>query len=576
MAESPEQEAPDLYRVSVRSDGADLPDTVDLLSITTSKSIGRIPQAQLTVADGDMSRRELPVSDSALFAPGAEIEIRAGYRATEDTIFKGVVIAHGVRLGDAGPTQLVVECRDRAVAMTVDRRSAVYLEMTDGEILSRLIGGYAGLDADVASTRVTWGALVQHYCTDWDFMVTRAEANGRLVIVDDGAVSVAKPDAGPAVLTVTNGVDLFGFEADVDSLSQIVQVQGSSWDPAEQRVMTGRAADPSDITTMGNLSGRQLASVLGVDPYRLQTAAPVPPEALAAWAEGQQVKSALARLRGHLRFQGNTRPKPGTVIELRGVGQRFDGDVFVTGVTHRFDPGRWVTEVAFGLDPASLADRRGLTAVPASGLVPPVDGLQIGVVQQLDRDPGGGNRVKVSVALHGEEADGIWARLAGFSASDATGAFFVPDIGDEVILGFINADPSAPVILGSLYSAKRRPPHPLTAENQTKSLVTRGGLTIDFDDEKKVVTVSTPGGHRLALDDDAGAITFEDSSGNRVTMAQPGITIESATDLTIAAAGQVTVEAGGAIDLTAATDITVEGQDVTNTTETPFIRKRRA
>lgn len=80
--------------------------------------------------------------------PGAEIEIRAGYGATEDTIFKGVVIAHGVRLGDAGPTQLVVECRDRAVAATVDRRSAVHLETTDGEILSRLIGGYEGLHAD--------------------------------------------------------------------------------------------------------------------------------------------------------------------------------------------------------------------------------------------------------------------------------------------------------------------------------------------------------------------------------------------------------------------------------------------
>ena len=99
-----------------------------------------------------------------------------------------------------------------------------------------------------------------------------------------------------------------------------------------------------------------------------------------------------------------------------------------------------------------------MVAPAAAGWTAGIEGLQIGVVKKLDANPDGEPMIQVSVPILEAEAPGVWARLAKLHATDGTGAFFVPEIGDEVVLGFLANDPSHPIVLGSLYNGVDHPP----------------------------------------------------------------------------------------------------------------------
>jgi len=576
MAESPSLESGHLLSYKLVSNGAPVPDTVQIVSITTQSAINRIPSAEIVLLDGDMPGDSFPVSDSDLFKPGAEIVIEAGYDERTEVIFKGLVIRHGLKISGDNYARLVIECRDKAVAMTIGRKNANYVDQTDSDIFAKLLGNYGGVTSDVSATAIQHKELVQHYCTDWDFLVSRAEVNGMLVIVDQNKVTVQPPQtSGDASLKVTYGVELMEFHADIDSRSQLKSVTSATWDPAAQAIVEKTAA-PKQLNRQGDLSSSVLAQVGSPNSFRLQTPSPMEQTALQAWADSQQIKAGLARIRGRMKFQGDVKAKAGQLIELVGVGNRFSGVVFVSAVTHELVDGDWTTEAEFGMPPQWFAEQRDLAAPPAAGLTPGIEGLHLGVVKKLDADPNGEKKVQVSIPLLKADADGVWARLANFYASNGFGDFFIPEIGDEVVLGYLNDDPSHPVILGSLYSSKRAPPYELTAENYTKAIVTRSLLRLIFDDEKKVVTIITPAGNKIVVSDDAKSILLEDQNANKAELSPTGILLDSPKDITINAKGKITMSAVGEISVTAQADVSVTGLNVTNTAQVGYTAKGNA
>jgi Rhs element Vgr protein len=477
---------------------------------------------------------------------------------------------HGIKIDGRNFARLVVECRDKAVAMTVGRKNANYVDVTDADAISGILGNYSGLTSRVDATSVQHGELVQYYCTDWDFLLSRAEVNGLLVLVDDGEVTVQAPDgSASASLTVTYGQDLIEFDADLDARTQLEEVKAASWDPSTQELVD-QAAQATPLTGQGNLQSSDLSPVIGLGSYRLQSNAAMASDFLKSWADGCQLKAALARIQGRMRFQGSPKATIGGVIELAGVGDRFNGNVFVSSVRHDIARGNWITEVEFGLPPDWFADRRDLVAPPASGLVPGVEGLQIGVVKKLDQDPDASYRIQVSVPLLAAETEGVWARLAQFYASDGIGAFFVPEIGDEVVLGYLNNDPAHPVILGSLYSGKHKPPYEPEEQNNTKAVVTRSELKIEFDEEKKAITIITPAENQVVLSDDGKSILLQDQTGNKVELTESGIQMSSPKDIEINASGKIDIQATGEIGITSSADVNVSGLNVSNKANAAF------
>ena len=561
MTDSPNSDSIGVVTLKILSDGKELDDSVEVLSVLVSKKISRIACATLVLIDGDMPEQKFPLSDAKTFKPGAEIEIKAGYANKDKTLFKGIVVRHGIKIDASNLSRLLVECRDKTVAMTVGRNNANYIDVKDDAVISTLIGNYSKLTSSVESTSVTHGELVQYYCSDWDFMLSRAEANGLLVLVDDGKVTVQAPDLGAADLKVTYGEDLIDFDADIDARTQLKEVSATAWDSKQQKVEEQKAA-AKPVTKQGNLKSSDLAEVLGLRSYRLQTNAPVDADFLKKWAESRQLKSDLARVRGRMRFQGSAKARIGGVITLAGVGERFSGDLFVTSVRQDISKGNWITEVEFGLPEEWFAEQHALMAPAASALVPGVQGLQIGVVKKLHEDPEGNYRVQVAVPLLQAETEGVWARLAKFYASDGIGAFFIPEIGDEVVLGYLNSDPAHPVILGSLYSSKRKPAYELEEENNIKALVTRSELKIEFDEEKKIITITTPAENRVVLNEDEKSILVQDQNDNKVELNPEGILLSSPKDIEIKADGDITLKAVG--------DINVEGMNASIQADVAF------
>ncbi len=576
MADSPNTNSDGVIKFTITSDGTAIADTAQLISLEVTKSVNKISGAILEFLDGDIANGDFPLSNEDTFKPGSALVIKAGYGSDEKQIFSGIVIRHCIAMNADSGSKLIIECKDKAVGMTVSRNNCNFIKQKDSDIIQKLLNNYDGLTPDVKSTETKFEELVQFNCTDWDFLLTRAEANGFVVCVDDGKISVNPPKTSGAVLSVTYGTDLIEFNADIDARYQFKTVKAASWDIKTQKIITEEVAC-SELNKQGDLTSEDLAKTLSLNDFRLQTSTPLEKTALKGWASAQQVKSSLAKIRGTMTFQGTAKAKIGSIIEVLGMGKRFNGDVYVSGVTHRLSGGTWVTDVTFGMSPDWSADFRDLAAPIASGLMPGVDGLQIGVVMKLDEDPEEQCRIQVSVPILDTETPGVWARLSTYYASSGIGNFFVPEIGDEVVLGYFNNNPCEPVILGSLYSSKNKPPYKLTKKNETKAIITKEKLTIEFDEKDKVITVTTPGNNKIVLSDKDKSILLEDQNKNKVELNDGGITLDSPKDIKVSAKGKISLNAVGDIAIKSSTgDVKAEGLNVNLTAQVGLVAKGSA
>ena len=278
-----------------------------------------------------------------------------------------------------------------------------------------------------------------------------------------------------------------------------------------------------------------------------------------ALANAEWLRTRLNQASGRAKCVGISTILPGDTVTLAGVGDRFSGDVLVTGVRHEFDTTQgWKTHLQFGGIEPDEALRERLQSSRSAALLAPVAGLQVGVVTD-NEDPAGEFRVRVRLPLVVAADDGVWARVASLDAGKDRGFMFRPEIGDEVLVGFLDDDPRQPVLLGMLHSSALAAPLTPSNSNPSKGYKSRSGIQLLFDDDKKSVTLSTPGGNQLVLDDDEQGITITDQNGNKIALTSSGIQIESSQALTLKAGTAGKFEGGTSLDVTAGTALTLEG-----------------
>ncbi|MCB9264741.1 MAG: type VI secretion system tip protein VgrG [Lewinellaceae bacterium] len=523
-------------------DGKEVPNSYEFLSITIDKVINRIPTARLVLKDGSAAEEDFPISNAKTLIPGNKIEIKAGYDSKDKTIFKGVVIKHGIQIREGAGPVLVVECKDEAFKMTIGRKNKYFMKKKDSDVISGIIADN-GLKKKVKATKVKHDELIQYYATDWDFMLSRAEMNGMVVVASDGEVSVAPPEAsGSPVLSLRYGGVLFEFEAEVDARYQYKKVTASSWDYKTQKILEKSKSNPSS-NKQGNLKESKLADVAGLSDYELRHSGKVIGEELTAWADAAMVKSNLAKVRGRAKIQGYPELIPGDVVEFQGVGDRFNGKAYVAGVRQELADGTYYTHIQFGQSPDWFYREFDVVDAPAAGLLPGINGLQIGKVTKLEGDPDGEDRIQVVLPIIDGKEKGIWARLASLDAGKERGYVFRPEIDDEVIVGFINDDPRDAVVLGMLHSSKLKAPIPPSDKNHEKGLVTRSKMRVWFDDEKKVMTFDTPAGNMIEISEDTKSITIQDQNKNKIVLNDKGIEISTPKDINLKATGKIIAKA---------------------------------
>ncbi|UOA09430.1 type VI secretion system tip protein VgrG [Methylobacter sp. S3L5C] len=552
----PTPATPDVCTVAILIEGTEISGEFQVQAICVTRELNRIPTAIIELQDGEAAKATFAASNTAHFIPGKKIEIQLGYRSKNDAVFKGIIIKHSIKIRKNG-SQLIIECRDEAVKMTSGTNNRYYTDKKDSDIMEELIDLY-GLKKDITATTPDLKEVVQYDASDWDFLLCRAEANGFVVMVEDGKIVAAPPaTGGNPVVSIRYGATLLELDADCDARWQSKGIQASSWNATDQDLVTADAKEPA-TTGNGNLSADSLADVIGGDPHVVRHGGKLSQPELQAWADGRLLKERLAKVRGRVKFQGFAGVLPGNIIEVTGIGERFEGKLYVSGIRHSFANGNWETDVQFGLSTELFAKTFNLRPLPAAGLVPAISGLQMGIVTVLENDPDGEDRIKVKLPLISTEDEGIWARLATLDAGKERGTFFRPEIDDEVVVGFLNDDPRYPVVLGMCHSSAKPAPEPAKDDNHRKGYVSREKIKLTFDDEKKIIALETPGGNKITISDEDKGIVLEDQNGNKITLDDSGIKIESSKDLILKAAKDIKIEGKNA-DIKAQTAFKAEG-----------------
>ncbi|GAB1402888.1 VgrG-related protein [Lentimicrobium sp.] len=536
----PTSATPDVITITILVAGTKLPGAFPVLAVSVSRELNRIPTATIHFKDGDAAKGKFEISDSAFLIPGMEIEIQLGYRSQNKTVFKGIITHHSISVR-RNNSMLIVECRDKAVKMTSGKKSKYFTDQKDSDIMEAVIGQY-GLSKEVEATNPDLKQVVQYDATDWDFLLLRAEANGQVVMVEDGKVRIAKPATGSeAVVSVEYGNTLIELDAMIDARLQSEGIKTGSWLAADQEIINAEAREPNS-TRNGNISTTDLSAVIGGGTHEKFHGGALSQPELQAWADGLLLKERLAKTRGRVKFQGFADAMPGKLIEINGIGERFQGKMYISGVRHSVSGGNWETDVQLGLSPELFAETYNLRTIPASGLIPGISGLQIGVVTVLEGDPAGNDRIKIRLPIISMADEGIWARISTLDAGKNRGTFFRPEIGDEVIVGFLNDDPRNPIVLGMCHSAAKPAPEPPKDDNHLKGYVSRENMRFIFDDDNKVILIETPAGNKITISEENSGIVMEDQNGNKITMDNTGIAIESIKDLTLKAAQDIKIE----------------------------------
>ncbi len=545
--------------IKLKANGTDYADT-SVLSLAIFHAVNTISSAEISLFDGDISKQEYAISGDANFAPGMEMEIAIGHGPAVEPLFKGIIVRHQIKSSSKGGTSLHLEIKHKAVKMSHIRKTRHFLDKKDSDIIETLIND-SGASPEVDSDfEVEHERMIQYNITDWDFMVLRAEANGKVVFIDEDKVVVATPKIKPAKEPHAKlGDNVYEFEAEVETRDQFKAGSAISWDHSSQEILDQKAKDAS-AKAPGEPASSKLAESMGPAEFRLRHPGELGDSELVAWSTGKLLRSSLSKLRGRIQLLGDAKLKVGGTIKLEGFSNTFNGDGFIGAVRHSVSHGIWLSDIELGLDQESHAEKVPAVFEPAaSGLLAPMRGLQIGVVKEITGDPQSFFRVQVKMPTVDDSEDGIWCRVARPDAGASHTVFWQPQVGDEVVLGFLNEDPRHAIVLGSLHNTDaNKPPIEGNDEYKKRGIVTPEGLKLTFNDEDISVILETPKGKKITVDEKEGVIRLEDELNNKIEMSKDGILIESGKDIIIKATGDVKVD-GVNIEQSAQAQFKAEG-----------------
>lgn len=153
-------------------------------------------------------------------------------------------------------------------------------------------------------------------------------------------------------------------------------------------------------------------------------------------------------------------------------------------------------------------------------------------------DPDGHGRIKVKFPSFGSGGSTVsaWATLLSPYADKDQGLEILPEVDSQVVIGFEAGDPHRPYIVGACWNGKASLPENAQAANNLRTLKTRSGSILQFDDTQGAakITVSMTSGHKIMLDDSAQSITVTHSNGCKIEMniaGQVSITANSTVEI---------------------------------------------
>jgi len=483
--------------------------------------------------------------DKGTFTLGTRMEI--AFRAEGDPVVvtSGEVTAVVVEPGQAGRHELVLTGFDLTHRMTREPKSRSFQRVTDADIASRIAGEY-GLDPDVDGTGAAHDYVLQAGETDYAFLRRRAARIGFNVWVTDRKFFFKKtPRSSVTPPKLRYGQNLSTFKVRFSAAERCDEVQIRGWDQLGKQALTGKATETDPGTDapaaqeMDAAAKRAFGRVkrsAGQFPVTDQAQADALASSLLLRASGEEVV-----LRGEA--AGDPNISAGAKVHIEGVGSRLTGDYRVTGVEHTYGAGRnYVTRfVCGGKEPGGLADLTGGGGTGSGVEKRGWTGLVVGVVTNND-DPEKLGRVRVQFPTLSADDESAWARIATPGGGKQRGLQWLPEVDDEVLVGFELDDQTRPVVLGGLWNRTDTPPQPDAAANGTvtkRLLASRKDSRLVFDDEAPLIELSLGGSPCLVkLEKSESKLTGD----QKLVLSATQIEIKATSKLTLSGA---TVEISG-------------------------------
>ncbi|MGY6502396.1 MAG: phage baseplate assembly protein V [Acidimicrobiales bacterium] len=484
-----------------------------------------------------------------------------------------VVTECGVDYDGGQVSELVVVAHDMSYHLTRQQRIGTYTNMTASDIV-RQIASEAGLSATVDSTQEVLDYTFQAD-TDFGFITTLARRYGYDWWVKGRALSFVEASTRPHEVTVTLGEQLIRFSVSQSAVPhRSVTVTG--WDRDQKTAISSSASSPETVATEVPGSTSAATGLAQGSTYQASGMGPT------STGEAQTIATALAAgvvgatTEAEGEVFGDPTMVPGTVVKV--IGDYIGGSYVATRVDHRFTGAGYVTRFTAGdRAPHGLADVLGGGGGGPStlGAFNTLPTMLSAVVTDIGKGDDLG-RVKVKFPHLSDADTSHWARVLSAGGGPERGFWFLPEIDDEVLVGFEGGDPRFPVVMGGLYGKVNTPEAQLVQDGKinSRSLRSRLGHYMDFVDGTKAAErsitlglgkdgkagtdyrmrigedrfdIEVPKGKPIAIKSGSSQITFTDSDSIEI----------SASKITVKADQELTLEGGQKLQLKAGTEVAI-------------------
>ncbi|UCE23460.1 MAG: type VI secretion system tip protein VgrG [Candidatus Zixiibacteriota bacterium] len=438
-----------------------------------------------------------------------------------------------------GLNTVLIVAKSPTVTMDGSPQMTVYQDQSASDIIGAIVANFPLTRGKIESGGSTMKYSVQYRETDWTYIKRLAEGAGLYAYYDGKEFSLQKSN-GSSFEELVWRETLGSFSMGLGTAPS--KYESKSWEYGKKAVLesqidssTLRSA-PSDITRVSIDASQKIFERPGYVPTVKAT-----DQSSVDTSLGKRVESQVGQMVSCVGESIVPAVKVGHCIKIAGMS-KLDGLYWVKAVTHSFDEsGKYSNE--FVCSPLDISFPARKTSRPS------ITNLQSGLVTDLD-DPDGLGRIKVKIPALGIET--LWVRYVWPHAGSEHGWVTMPEVDDEVLIGWENGNPDLPVALGSLYSGTDTLPVTPDTKNEVKVFLTKGGNEIKLTDKdgEEEIKISTKDGKNVIV------LSGKDPSVSITT--DGDIKFESTGDFSIKGKN-VKIESDAAIDVKSGADLNLEG-----------------
>jgi phage protein D len=540
----------------------------DLLQITIEESLHLPAMFTLVIHNSYIPTSEKsqnkPWRHEQLFKIGKKVKLGFTSSTTQDRNFQkevekflieGEITAMEVHFNEKSEADIIVRGYDISHRLHRGRYNRSFLNETDSNIVKKVVQEVGIKPGNIEQTSEVHKYVFQENQTNMEFLRERATRIGFELFISDDKLNFCKPKTQLA-LSLKWLIDIGKFSTRVTSAEQVSSVEVRAWDYTQKQLISGTAKKEKQVTETGNQLGSSTSNAFSnlKSPKMIVVDKPV-----ASKKQAETMAQALCdELGGEFVYAdakaaGNPEIRPGRVINLEGMGDRYSGKYYVTETRHFFTQRVYETDFSVrGLRSGNL-----FTTLSPEKRLQPSETLLVGIVTD-NKDPQGWGRVKVKFPTLTEEHASDWARVVALGAGPKRGFDCLPEVNDEVLVGFEHGDIHRPYVIGGVWNGKDAPPEKVgdsvTNGVRLRTMKTRVGHTLQFVEadkgsSKKGIRVETEYGHKIYLNDSQRCIEIETKGGHRIKMDDMGksVSVESKGSLSLDAVGDIDISAKGAI-----------------------------